>query len=50
MYGHGDSEDLVGDALGEVRDEVVVSTKVGYDFHNNPQVGHGELPKRVDPE
>ena len=50
VYGHGDSEALVGDALGEYRDEVTVSTKVGYDFYNNPQAGHGELPKRVDPE
>jgi aryl-alcohol dehydrogenase-like predicted oxidoreductase len=50
VYGHGDSEELVGDALAEYRDEVTVSTKVGYDFYNNPQAGHGELPKRVDPE
>jgi aryl-alcohol dehydrogenase-like predicted oxidoreductase len=50
VYGHGDSEELVGEALAEHRDEVVVSTKVGYDFYNNPQAGHGELPKRVDPE
>ncbi|WP_123536606.1 aldo/keto reductase [Halosimplex salinum] len=50
VYGHGDSEELVGDALGEYRDEVTVSTKVGYDFYNNPQAGHGELPKRLDPE
>ncbi|PSP31255.1 general stress protein [Halobacteriales archaeon QH_10_67_22] len=50
VYGHGDSEELVGEALGEYRDEVTVSTKVGYDFYNNPQAGHGELPKRVDPE
>jgi len=50
VYGHGDSEELVGEALGEYRDEVTVSTKVGYDFYNNPQAGHGELPKRVDSE
>jgi len=50
VYGHGDSEELVGEALNEHRDEVTVSTKVGYDFYNNPQAGHGELPKRVDPE
>ncbi|MEF8851281.1 MAG: aldo/keto reductase [Haloarculaceae archaeon] len=50
VYGHGDSEELVGEALGEYRDEVTISTKVGYDFYNNPQAGHGELPKRVDPE
>ncbi|AQL42560.1 general stress protein [Halorientalis sp. IM1011] len=50
VYGHGDSEELVGDALAEYRDEVTVSTKVGYDFYNNPQAGHGELPKRMDGE
>jgi aryl-alcohol dehydrogenase-like predicted oxidoreductase len=50
VYGHGDSEELVGEALGEYRDEVTLSTKVGYDFYNNPQAGHGELPKRVDPD
>jgi len=50
VYGHGDSEELVGEALGEYRDEVTVSTKIGYDFYNNPQAGHGELPKRLDPE
>ena len=50
VYGHGDSEELVGEALAEVRDEVTVGTKVGYDFYNNPQAGHGELPKRMDGE
>jgi aryl-alcohol dehydrogenase-like predicted oxidoreductase len=50
VYGHGDSEEIIGEALGEVRDEVTVSTKVGYDFYNNPQAGHGELPKKITPE
>ncbi len=50
VYGHGRSEELVGEALSEVRDEVTVATKVGYDFYNNPQAGHGELPKEMDPE
>jgi len=50
VYGHGRSEELLGRALSEHRDEVTLSTKVGYDFYNNPQAGHGELPKRLDPE
>ena len=50
VYGHGASEELIGEALAEHRDEVTVSTKVGYDFYNNPQAGHGELPKRIDGE
>ncbi|MFC7026981.1 aldo/keto reductase [Halomicroarcula sp. GCM10025324] len=50
VYGHGDSEEIIGEALADRRDEVTVSTKVGYDFYNNPQAGHGELPKKVTPE
>jgi aryl-alcohol dehydrogenase-like predicted oxidoreductase len=48
VYGHGDSERLLGRALAEHRDEAVIGTKVGYDFYNNPQAGHGELPKELD--
>jgi aryl-alcohol dehydrogenase-like predicted oxidoreductase len=47
VYGHGRSEELVGKALAEHRDEVTVGTKVGYDFYDNPQAGHGELPKEM---
>jgi len=50
VYGHGNSEELLGRALSEHRDEVTLATKVGYDFYNNPQAGHGELPKRLDPD
>ncbi|RQG90494.1 aldo/keto reductase [Natrarchaeobius chitinivorans] len=50
VYGHGRSEELIGDALADVRDEVTIATKVGYDFYNNPQAGHGELPKEMDPD
>ena len=50
VYGHGRSEELVGEALADVRDEVTIGTKVGYDFYNNPQAGHGELPKVLTPE
>jgi aryl-alcohol dehydrogenase-like predicted oxidoreductase len=48
VYGHGDSEELLGRALAEHRDEAVIGTKVGYDFYNNPQAGHGELPKELN--
>jgi aryl-alcohol dehydrogenase-like predicted oxidoreductase len=48
VYGHGRSEELIGQALGEHREEVTVSTKIGYDFYNNPQAGHGELPKELN--
>jgi aryl-alcohol dehydrogenase-like predicted oxidoreductase len=50
VYGGGDSEELVGRAIAEVRDEVTLSTKVGYDFYDNPQAGHGELPKELTPD
>jgi aryl-alcohol dehydrogenase-like predicted oxidoreductase len=50
VYGYGRSEELVGEALADVRDEVTLATKVGYDFYNNPQAGHGELPKEMDAE
>lgn len=48
VYGHGDSEELIGRALGEHRDEVTLATKIGYDFYDNPQAGHGELPKELN--
>ena len=50
VYGHGRSEELVGQAFADRRDEVAIATKVGYDFYNNPQAGHGELPKVITPE
>ncbi len=50
VYGHGESEKVLAEALSEHRDEVTLATKIGYDFYNNPQAGHGELPKRLEPD
>jgi aryl-alcohol dehydrogenase-like predicted oxidoreductase len=50
VYGHGNSEELLGEALADYRDEVTIATKIGYDYYNNPQAGHGELPKEITPE
>ncbi|WP_299234537.1 aldo/keto reductase [Natronomonas sp.] len=50
VYGHGDSERLVGRALEGRREEVTIATKIGYDFYDNPQAGHGELPKEMHRE
>ncbi|MFB6072631.1 MAG: aldo/keto reductase [Halobacterium sp.] len=50
VYGHGRSEELLGEVLAERGDEMTVATKVGYDFYNNPQAGHGELPKAMNRE
>jgi aryl-alcohol dehydrogenase-like predicted oxidoreductase len=49
MYGKGKSEKLLGEALKGVRNEVVISTKYGYDFESAAQIGHAELPQRFDP-
>ena len=48
MYGKGKSERLIGEAFGDMRDEVVISTKYGYDFSNVDQIGHSELPQKFD--
>ena len=50
MYGKGKSERLIGEALGGVRDEIVISTKYGYDYAGVEQVGHTELPQSFDPQ
>ena len=34
-YGSGKGETLLADAFGGMRDEVVISTKIGYDFYNH---------------
>jgi len=46
-YGNGKGETLVADALGNVRDKIVIATKFGYDIYNNPErrEGQRELPQ-----
>lgn len=34
VYGHGHSEALLGEALHDVRDQVIIATKVGGNFYN----------------
>ena len=34
VYGHGHSEELLGAALQDVRDQVIIATKVGGNFYN----------------
>ena len=34
VYGHGHSEELIGEALADVRDKVIIATKVGGNFYN----------------
>jgi len=50
MYGKGKSERLIGEVFKEMRNEIVISTKYGYDFENTDQIGHKELPQRFDAE
>src|SRR5215210_1246690 len=45
-YGSGKGEMLLADAFGHVRDEVVISTKIGYDFYNHTaRRGQQERPQ-----
>ena len=50
MYGKGKSERLIGEVFKGMRNEVVISTKYGYDFESVDQIGHKELPQRFDAE
>ena len=34
VYGHGHSEELIGEALADVRDKVIIASKVGGNFYN----------------
>jgi aryl-alcohol dehydrogenase-like predicted oxidoreductase len=45
-YGSGLGETLLADAFGGMREEVVISTKIGYDFYNHTQRrGQQERPQ-----
>ena len=48
MYGKGKSEKLIGEVFKGMRNEIVISTKYGYDFEDVEQIGHNELPQRFD--
>ena len=50
MYGKGKSERLMAQAFKDMRDEVIYSTKWGYDMYNAEQIGHSELPQKHDSE
>lgn len=50
MYGKGKSERLLGQAFKDMRNDVIYSTKWGYDMYGAEQIGHQELPQKHDPE
>ena len=52
-YGNGWSEELIAKAFPKQRDEIVIATKVGYDFvHHGEARGRGqrEIPQDFSPE
>ena len=50
MYGNGKSEKVIAQAFKDMRNEVVYSTKWGYDMYNAKQIGHNEIPQKHNPQ
>ncbi len=50
-YGNGKGESMLPQALGAVRDKIIIATKFGYDFYANDgkRDGHKELPQDFSP-
>jgi aryl-alcohol dehydrogenase-like predicted oxidoreductase len=46
-YGPFTNEELVGEALGPMRHDVVIATKFGFAFENGKQVGLDSTPARI---
>ncbi len=46
-YGPFTNEELVGEALGPVRDRVVIATKFGFKFENGKQAGLDSRPSHI---
>jgi aryl-alcohol dehydrogenase-like predicted oxidoreductase len=51
-YGNGLSEELIARAFDGRRDQIVIATKIGYDFvhHGNERRGQREIPQDFSPE
>jgi aryl-alcohol dehydrogenase-like predicted oxidoreductase len=51
-YGNGLSEERIAEALGAQRDEIVIATKIGYDFvnHGTERTGQQENPQDFSPK
>lgn len=48
-YGEGYAEEVLAEALGDVRDQVVIATKFGYDLEaTEGRRGHQERPHKTD--
>jgi aryl-alcohol dehydrogenase-like predicted oxidoreductase len=48
VYGDGKGETLLQEALGDHRENIVIATKFGYDFHNYPGVQPGQRERPHD--
>jgi len=46
-YGPFTNEEIVGEALGPVRDQVVIATKFGFKFENGKQAGLDSRPSHI---
>jgi aryl-alcohol dehydrogenase-like predicted oxidoreductase len=46
MYGKGKSERILSKAFKNMRNDVIYSTKWGYDMYNAEQIGHSEIPQK----
>jgi len=46
-YGPFANEELVGEALGPMRDRVVIATKFGFKFENGKQAGLDSRPSHI---
>ena len=47
VYGPYDNEELVGEALEPVRDQVVIATKFGWDIQDGASVGLNSRPEQI---
>lgn len=47
VYGPYDNEDLVGEALEPIRDEVVIATKFGWDIQDGQSIGLNSRPEQI---
>lgn len=50
MYGKGKSEKLIGQVFKDMRNEVIYSTKWGYDMYNYDQAKDNEIPQKHNAE
>lgn len=47
VYGPYDNEELVGEALDPIRDQVVIATKFGWDIQAGQSVGFNSRPEQI---